>query len=115
MKFLPKITRIGEKNKFTYLYIKSKKPIVDEELLTFIKKIGIPPAWKNVKIDTKKNAELVATGNDVKGKKQYIYSAKHNERVRKEKFKNLIDLVKKLPSINKQLNSYIKQIKMSKN
>lgn len=49
--------------------MRSKKKICKDR----IKKLGIPPNWKNVKISPDPTARIQATGEDSKGKVQYIY------------------------------------------
>lgn len=50
-----------------------------------IKKLRIPPNWKDVKIDKKENAKIQATGYDSKGRKQYIYHPKWIEKSKNSK------------------------------
>lgn len=53
------------------------------------RKLRVPPAWKNIWVNPDKNGDLQVTGHDVAGHKNYLYSAKHNERKKAEKFKRL--------------------------
>ena len=50
-----------------------------------IKKLRIPPNWKDVKISSKENAKIQATGHDSKGRKQYIYHPKWIEKSKRTK------------------------------
>ena len=60
------------------------------------------------------DSEIAVTGYDTAGRRQYIYTAKHNEKVRKKKYKNLIDLGKKINIINKDLSKYLLYDKLTK-
>ncbi len=61
----------------------------NKEDLERIKKLRIPPAWTNVKIDKNKNSKIQATGIDDKNRKQYIYNKEFVEKNKKEKFKKI--------------------------
>jgi DNA topoisomerase-1 len=47
--------------------------ITDESELTRIKKLAVPPAWKDVWICPSPRGHLQATGRDARGRKQYRY------------------------------------------
>lgn len=115
MIFKPNITRINiAKNKFKYVYIKNKNEITNEQILEYVIGLRIPPAWVNINIVDNPNSEIAVTGFDIAGRRQYIYTAQHNEKVRKKKYKNLIDLGKKINIINKDLNKYLSYEKITK-
>lgn len=61
----------------------------NKEDLERIKSLGIPPNWKNVKIDKFSKSKLQATGYDSKGRKQYIYNKEYVERNKKIKFNKM--------------------------
>ncbi|MGE5943397.1 MAG: DNA topoisomerase IB, partial [Flavobacteriales bacterium] len=56
---------------FTYL-IEGKR-IQRKDKLNRIKKLVIPPMWRDVKISHLENSHLQAVGIDAKGRKQYLY------------------------------------------
>lgn len=66
------------------------------------KLLGIPPAWKNVKISKNTEADLLATGQDMKGRTQYIYSENATMRNAAVKFSRNEDLLKKQGYIVRQ-------------
>ncbi len=49
----------------------------DSKVPEHLKKLRIPPAWKDVRVNPNEDAALVATGLDEKGRRQAIYSASH--------------------------------------
>lgn len=102
------IRTISQYNK-VYQYIDNRgNKIVDKNTLEYIKSLKIPPAYENVKINLNKNAKLLVTGYDVKGKKQYIYNQKWVEMQSQKKFCNMIDFGIKLPRITKDINTLLK-------
>src|SRR3954471_23872019 len=62
----PGIRRIKRGRGFIYTY--GNKQVTDEAELLRIKKLVIPPAWKNVWICALPNGHLQVTGLDVKGR-----------------------------------------------
>lgn len=45
----------------------------DRETLAWIRKLAIPPAWREVWISPQRDGHLLATGRDARGRKQYRY------------------------------------------
>ena len=54
-----------------------------------IKKLCIPPNWKNVKVDKDKNSKIQVTGYDSKDRKQYIYNKAFVEMNKEKKFNKM--------------------------
>ncbi len=52
------------------------RPIHDDETLTRIRALAIPPAWTEVWICPRADGHIQATGRDAKGRKQYCYQAR---------------------------------------
>lgn len=114
--FKPTITRKIDKNKnVTYMKIENNTVIKNKTTLEKLKKLIIPPAWKNVLIDINKDAKLLVVGYDVGGKKQYIYSKKHIEESANKKFKNLINFGAKINMVSKKIDKMIELNKLSIN
>jgi DNA topoisomerase I len=95
------ITRLKKGNGFVYLY-KNKK-ITDETILQRIKKLVIPPAWKNVWICASANGHIQATGIDARNRKQYRYHNSWNALRNITKFHRLYEFGKALPLLRLQL------------
>ncbi|MBN8926103.1 MAG: DNA topoisomerase I [Rhodospirillales bacterium 69-11] len=68
----PGITRIRGKDGFEYRAADGS-PITDEDTLTRIRKLAIPPAYESVWICPNENGHLQASGRDARGRKQYRY------------------------------------------
>jgi DNA topoisomerase-1 len=97
--------QVGEE--FVYVDVNGKK-VFDAEVLDRIKKLVIPPAWREVWICPLKNGHLQSTGRDAKGRKQYRY---HPEwcRIRNQtKFDRMTRFGLALPSIRKQTDHDLK-------
>lgn len=97
----PGIQRIRKGKGFLYIY--EGKRVSDKEILDRIKKIVIPPAWKNVWICSINNGHIQATGYDAKDRKQYRYHSLWNELRNHTKFSRLLDFGEKLPQLRLQL------------
>ena len=68
----PGVTRIRTAHGFAYRHPDGSK-IQDEETLTRIRKLAIPPAYEKVWICPDPNGHLQAVGRDARGRKQYRY------------------------------------------
>lgn len=59
---------------------------VSQEIAERLKKMGIPPAWKQVVVSADPSAKIQAMGLDRAGRWQYRYSAEHIEEAARKKF-----------------------------
>jgi DNA topoisomerase-1 len=64
-----------------------------------VRKLAIPPAWREVWICGTANGHLQATGIDARGRKQYRYHAKWREARDETKYHRMIAFGQALPSI----------------
>src|SRR4051794_12638373 len=65
--------------------------IDDEKSLTRIRKLRIPPAWRDVRIARGDSSPLQAVGLDSKGRTQYLYHPRFRARQEEEKFKRVVE------------------------
>ena len=98
----PGYTRKGRGKGFTYFDEHGKK-ISSKEELDRIKKLRIPPAWKNVWICPRPNGHLQATGIDSRGRKQYLYHSIWTEKSNLDNFDRMEGFAKALPDIRKSI------------
>jgi DNA topoisomerase-1 len=102
------IIRRGKKDKYEYFTLDENK-IEDKNILNKIKKIYIAPAYTDVKIFLDK--DILATGINNAGRKQYIYSTKMKELREIKKYKKLKIVAKNINNlknkIQKDLNNHI--------
>lgn len=101
----PGIVRQGGKNGFEYFY--RGKQVTDADTLARIKKLVIPPAWREVWICNKPNGHIQATGLDARGRKQYRYHALWSKVRSETKFHRLFEFGKALPTLRAKLEKDI--------
>lgn len=77
----------------------------DKEVAEHVKKLGIPPAWQNVRVAPTPEHDLQAIGHDVKGREQRIYSEAFTQRQAELKFSRNKELIAKREAIFKQNDS----------
>ena len=102
---IPGIRREGDKNGFTYFYRGRK--VTDEATLTRIKKLAIPPAWREVWICNKANGHIQATGLDIRNRKQYRYHTLWSKVRSETKFHRLFEFGRALPTLRAKLEKDI--------
>jgi len=117
LRYIPDTTpgyfRQKNRNVFTY-YDNEGNKIKEEATLERIKKLVIPPAWKNVWICPKKNGHLQATGIDEKGRKQYIYHEGWTRINQENKFSKIIEFGLSLPKIRQKIQYDMRHEDMDK-
>lgn len=86
----------------TFIYYIDNKKINDKNVLDEIKKIYIAPAYTNVKIYLNKN--VLATGIDIAGRKQYIYSDGMKQKRELKKYNKLIHISNNIDNLKKKIN-----------
>lgn len=79
------------------------RPLSSKTDVTRIKSLRIPPAWTDVWISPVRNAHLLATGRDERGRKQYIYHPKWNELRNILKYYRLILFAESLPVLRQAM------------
>lgn len=96
------ISRRHAGKNFTYRDAKDQK-ITDGVTLARIKKLAIPPAWKDVWICASANGHLQATGIDARGRKQYRYHANWRALRDETKYNRMVAFGRALPAIREQV------------
>jgi DNA topoisomerase-1 len=99
---MPGIRRTARGDTFDYVDA-NDKPVRDEETLARIRKLAVPPAWKNVWICASERGHLQATGRDARGRKQYRYHAKWRKERDQAKYGRLIEFADALPALRKKV------------
>ena len=102
---VPGIAREPFKGGFKYFY--KGKEVTDSVALDRIKKLVIPPAWKNVWICYDPHGHIQATGLDVRNRKQYRYHTLWNKVRSETKFHRLYEFGKGLTTLRKQVEKDI--------
>ena len=97
----------GKTISYNYYYVKNNlkntQKITDKNTLNKIHKIYIAPAYKNVKIFL--NSNLLATGVDTAGRKQYVYSDLRKKQRETDKYKRITKLCKNISHLKRQISS----------
>lgn len=120
------IYRVKRDGKFTYHSKKNaeelktedlnKCEVKDPEILEYIKKLVIPPAYKQVQIFYQKNGtpKILYMGYDSKDRLQRIYSPLWRKKQDRKKFCLLLTFGEHLPKITSDVEKYLDQDKFTK-
>ncbi len=84
------------------------RPVDDERVLARIRKLRIPPAWKEVRIARGDGAPLQAVGVDKKGRTQYLYHPRFRAQREEEKFKRVVEFGESLPALRRRVRADLK-------
>jgi DNA topoisomerase-1 len=80
------------------------KPIRDETRLLRIRRLAIPPAYKEVWICPSPNGHIQATARDARGRKQYRYHERWREARDENKYERMLVFGQALPKIRRQVS-----------
>lgn len=87
-----------------FTYLKKGGKITDAKTLERIKKLVIPPAWRDVRISPFKNGHLQVIGRDEKNRKQYMYHPVWSKIRNETKFFKMSAFGEVLPKIRQQVD-----------
>jgi len=79
------------------------KPIPDETRLLRIRRLAIPPAYKDVWICPSPNGHIQATARDARRRKQYLYHERWREVRDEAKYEKMVLFGQALPKIRKRV------------
>ncbi|HSH55841.1 MAG TPA: hypothetical protein VK983_03375 [Candidatus Limnocylindrales bacterium] len=86
------------------VYSLDGETITDELQLEYFKSLGIPPAWKNVRIARSRSAKVLATGVDNAGRAQYRYHPKFRAQQEQFKFERILRFARALPKMRQTVD-----------
>jgi DNA topoisomerase I len=98
----PGIMRVRTQGGFEYRDPHGSK-VKDEDTLTRIRKLAIPPAYEQVWICPYPNGHLQAAGRDARGRKQYRYHARWREVRDESKYHKMLLFGRVLPKVRAQV------------
>lgn len=98
----------GRRGEFQYLRADGK-PLTSRAALARIRRLAIPPGWRDVQIASEAGAKVQAVGYDVAGRKQYIYHPDHVAKRGRRKFGKLLDFARVLPRLREVTNQHLRQ------
>jgi DNA topoisomerase-1 len=87
----------------------SGETIADEETLERIRRLTIPPAWKEVWICPDPFGHIQATGYDEAGRKQYLYHDRWQQRQAERKFELVREFALKLPKLRRAVTADLRR------
>ena len=105
------IARLGAGRGFTYRDAAGER-VGDEETVGRIRKLAIPPAWKEVWICPDPLGHLQATGVDAAGRKQYLYHERWQERQAERKFGVVRKFAAALPRLRRAVTADLRRQEM---
>jgi len=98
----PGIRRRGAGRGFYYLDPQGRR-ISDRRAIDRIRRIVIPPAWRDVWICSSPQGHIQATGSDAKGRKQYRYHPRYRAVRDETKFERILKFSKVFPKIRRRV------------
>ena len=102
------IRRDGSKESgFTYRRPDGSE-IKDEKTLARIRRLRIPPAWREVRIARGDSSPLQAVGVDKKGRTQYLYHSRFRAQREEEKFRRVVEFGESLPLLRRRVRADLK-------
>jgi DNA topoisomerase-1 len=90
-----------------FIYEDKRGKVTDEEVLTRIADLAIPPAWSEVDIAISPRSKIQAKGKDSAGRYQYIYSRSYQLKQAEAKFDRITNFASQLPKLRRQLEQDI--------
>jgi DNA topoisomerase-1 len=103
----PGIVRKRKGTGFTYVLAGGRR-VTDPATLERIRKLAIPPAYRDVWICPDAHGHLQATGIDARGRKQYRYHPKWREVRDAHKFARMLEFGRALPRIHRAVSRHLK-------
>jgi len=102
----PGYCRVRVGRGFRYFGVNGRQ-LRDRSKLERIRKLAIPPAWREVWICSVPQGHLQATGRDTRGRKQYRYHPLYRQVRDETKYGRMLEFAKALPAIRKQVARHL--------
>ena len=94
--------RIGRGRGFTYREPDGSP--VSETVREWIETCAIPPAWRSVRIATRTDSHILATGYDRQGRKQYVYHPRWEEVRDEVKFERMWEFGRRIGRLRRRID-----------
>ena len=104
----PGIRRRRAGRGFIYLDADGRR-VRDAETLARIKRLAIPPAWRDVWICPHAHGHLQASGRDARGRKQYRYHARWRAVRDETKYARMLAFAAALPAVRRRVDEDLKR------
>jgi DNA topoisomerase-1 len=85
-------------------------PVTDQDTVTRLRALGIPPAWHEVWASPDAHARVQATGVDARGRTQYRYSSAAQQAASEHKFGDLLLFGDSLPALRARVDSHLARL-----
>ena len=104
----PGIRRLRRGKAFSYV-LPGGRRVTDPDELARIRKLAIPPAWREVWISPDPRGHLQATGLDARGRKQYRYHPRWREVRDETKYGRMMAFGRALPAIRRRTQADLRR------
>src|SRR6266571_3884452 len=103
------IRREGTKESGFRYRLPDGRSVTDEKTLARIRRLRVPPAWREVRIARGESSPLQAVGVDKKGRTQYLYHPRFRAQREEEKFKRVVEFGESLPALRRRVRADLKR------
>ncbi len=103
------------KNGSGFKFVKESGKPVSKNAISRIKKLVIPPAWKEVVVSDDPTNYIQAIGVDAAGRKQYIYHPEWVKKSQEKKFDQMISFGERLPTLRKAVSAHMEEHSLTQN
>ncbi len=107
----PGIRRVKRGKSFGYVRPDGRR-VTDRETLERIRRLVIPPAWRDVWISPDPRGHLQVTGVDARGRKQYRYHPRWREVRDETKYGRMIEFGRALPLIRRRTEADLRRSRL---
>lgn len=90
------------------------RTVRNPDLRRWFESLVIPPAWTEVEISGDKKADLLVTGRDAAGRKQYLYNPDYRQRQEAEKFDRIVKFAEKLETMRRVTGQHLRRRKLDR-
>lgn len=88
--------------------------VKEEKTLARIRRLRIPPAWRDVRIARGDSSPLQAVGVDKKGRTQYLYHSRFRAQREEEKFRRVVEFGESLPQLRRKVRADLKRSELDR-
>lgn len=93
----------------SFRFINERGKSVSKTVAERVRKLAIPPAWKDVLISPDPKDYIQAVGLDARGRKQYTYHPEWVKRNQEHKFDQMITFGERLPALRKAVSAHMRE------
>ena len=98
-----------ERSGIDFRFVNEKGKSVSVATANRVRKLAIPPAWKDVVISGDAMDYIQAMGVDARGRKQYIYHPEWVRRNQEHKFDQMVTFGERLPALRKAVSAHMRE------